>query len=109
LTLKRVFHHRNNSGALISEHKGKKRFFRFGASESPDIVCVVQGVYVGIEVKGPHGTQSEGRQEFQRKLEQSGGTYILAFSLEDVIQLSHENPWLPHKDQGQAKTKRLRG
>ena len=41
LSLKDIFHYRNNSGALGAEHKGKKWFVRFGALGSPDIICVM--------------------------------------------------------------------
>jgi len=37
VTLRRVFHRRNNSGAMTGEYKGKKWFMRFGAVGSPDI------------------------------------------------------------------------
>jgi len=46
---------------------------------------VIDGQYVGIEVKGPKGKQSAHQKEFQKKLEAAGGKYILAYSLEDVI------------------------
>jgi hypothetical protein len=46
---------------------------------------VINGQYVGIEVKAPKGKQSEHQKEFQRKLEAAGGRYILAYSLDDVI------------------------
>ena len=49
LTYKKIFHHRNNTGAFTNE---AGHFFRFGASGSPDIVCVVNGRYIGIECKG---------------------------------------------------------
>jgi hypothetical protein len=49
LGYKRVFFYRNNSGAMAGEYKGKKWFMRFGPVGSPDIVCVVNGQYVGIE------------------------------------------------------------
>jgi hypothetical protein len=63
----------------------QKHFYRFGALGSPDIICVIDGQYVGIEVKGPKGKQSAHQKEFQKKLEAAGGKYILAYSLEDVI------------------------
>ena len=85
LTLKRVFHYRNNSGAMQGEHKGKKWFMRFGALGSPDIIAVVGGQFIGIEVKAPKGKQSDHQKEFQKNLEAAGGRYILAYSLEDVI------------------------
>lgn len=82
LALKRIFHYRNNSGAFADK---AGHFYRFGAVGSPDIVCVVDGQYIGIEVKAPKGKQSDNQREFQRRLEAVGGRYILARSLDDVI------------------------
>lgn len=83
--MSRIFHYRNNTGAtVIGEGKGK-RFLRFGAKGSPDIVCVINGNYVGIEVKGLKGYQSPDQKSFQEGLEGAGGRYILARSLDDVI------------------------
>jgi hypothetical protein len=84
LTLKRIFHYRNNSGAF---KRDDGHFYRFGALGSPDIVCVVNGQYVGVEVKAPGGKQSDHRKEFQGQLEAAGGRYILAHSLDQVIGL----------------------
>lgn len=78
LTLKRIFHYQNNSGAFAGEYKGKTRFVRFGALGSPDIVCTIREKYVGIEVKGREGEQSENQQAFQRQLEKAGGRYIFS-------------------------------
>jgi hypothetical protein len=46
---------------------------------------VVDGQFVGIEVKGYGGKQSPAQKEFQVNLMLAGGKYILAFNLEDVI------------------------
>lgn len=81
LTLKRVFHYRNNTGAVRTASGG---FMRFGAVGSPDIIAVVNGKYVGVECKMGTGRQSEGQKEFQRALEAAGGRYILARSLDDL-------------------------
>ena len=85
LALKRIFHYRNNSGAFVGEYKGKSRFVQFGAVGSPDIVCVIRGRYVGIEVKAPMGKQSQSQVNFRENLEAAGGRYILAKSLDDVV------------------------
>lgn len=82
LVLKRIFHYRNNSGAF---KRDDGHFYRFGAVGSPDIVCVINGQYVGIEVKAPGGRQSEHQKEFQRRLELAGGKYVLATSLDSVM------------------------
>jgi VRR-NUC domain len=82
LSLKRVFHYRQNSGAFKTDAGG---FYRFGTPGIPDIICVIRGKYTGIEVKAPKGKQSEHQKEFQKNLEGAGGEYILAYDLDDVI------------------------
>ena len=82
LALRGIFHYRNNSGGFKDANQ---HFYQFGAVGSPDIVAVINGRYVAIEVKGTNGRQSDHQKEFQRKLELAGGTYILAFSLTDVV------------------------
>ncbi len=82
LKMKGVFHYRNNTGVMFT-NKGKD-MYRFGAVGSPDIICVIDGKYVGIEVKGSSGKQSEGQIKFQKELEAVGGRYILAYSIDDV-------------------------
>jgi hypothetical protein len=61
LALKHVFRYRNNSGAF---KRDDRHFYRCGATESPDIICVIKGQYVGIEVKAPKGEQSEHQKKF---------------------------------------------
>src|ERR1019366_1115246 len=82
LVLRHIFHYRNNSGAF---KRDDGHFYRFGATGSPDIVCVIKGQYVGVEVKAPNGKQCEHQKAFQDELERTEGQYILAYSLEDVL------------------------
>lgn len=82
LAARRIFHYRNNSGAFRDE---RNHLYRFGATGSPDIVCVIAGVFVGIEVKGPRGKLSDDQMAFGTALVKAGGKYIVAKSLDDVI------------------------
>jgi hypothetical protein len=82
LVLKRIFHYRNNSSSFVDS---QKHFYRFGAVGSPNIVCVIKGQYLGIEVKAPKGKQSEHQKAFQQALEAAGGRYVLAYSLDYVM------------------------
>lgn len=84
LTIKRIFHWRNNSGAMRSVYKGKSRFMRFGAVGSPDIIAIDAGYIFGIEVKGPDGKLSENQRAFGEAFERAGGRYIVAYKIEDV-------------------------
>ncbi len=50
----------------------------------PDIVCVIRGQFIGIEVKSPEGRQRKEQRDWQTKIETAGGTYILARSWDEV-------------------------
>jgi hypothetical protein len=73
LALGHICHYWNNSGMMVNEYKGRKSFTRFGAVGSPDIIAVVDGQYVGIEIKGHGGNQSEYQKAFQVRLEDERG------------------------------------
>ncbi|HSY52436.1 MAG TPA: hypothetical protein VLC46_26785 [Thermoanaerobaculia bacterium] len=88
LDAKRIFHYRQNSGAF----KEGTRFVRFGAVGAPDIVAVVKGTYVGIEVKAPRGHQTSSQRDFEAMLRMAGGVYVLARSLEEVEQAINTIP-----------------
>ena len=61
------------------------RKFR-GLYGTPDIVGILpNGLFLGIEVKSSRGIQSPHQKVFQEKSTQLGGKYILARSLQDVI------------------------
>lgn len=100
LTLRRVFHFRNNSGAMVSEHNGKKRFMRFGMPGSADIIGILSpkrflqfdgsyrtdegGQFWAIEVKAAKGKLSPAQESFRDAVIANGGKYTLARSVEDV-------------------------
>lgn len=54
---------------------------------TPDIIAVIKGKFVGIEVKAPTGRMSADQILFQKRLEAHGGVYVLAKSVEDVAHL----------------------
>ncbi len=85
LQAKGIFHYRQNSGGL-KDTSG--RLMRFGAPGAPDIVAVVRGVYVGIEVKDvkPSAKLNENQERFKARLEIAGGVWITARRLEDVTE-----------------------
>ena len=61
-------------------------------SSDLDILSVIGGKYIGIEVKGydingRKTKQSESQKEFQRKLELAGGDYYVVWSLDEVIDI----------------------
>lgn len=84
LTLKRVFHWRNNTGAFKDARGG---FYRFGTPGSPDIFALEDGKLYGIEVKDTKGRLNDNQKLFETTFERAGGTYIIARSLDDVMPL----------------------
>jgi hypothetical protein len=82
LTAKRIFHYRQNSGALKTERGG---FVRFGAVGVPDIIAVINGKYIGIECKVGKNKQSEGQKEFEVKLKKAGGDYWLIYFIDELL------------------------
>jgi hypothetical protein len=93
LAARKIFHYRQNSGAVQTEN----RFFRFGAVGAPDIVAVIGGRYVGIEVKAARGIQSSAQREFEGRLRMAGGVYVIARSLEDAV--ASLDPLLRHYEE----------
>ena len=91
LKVHRIFHFRLNTGAFKAAYNGKQRLVRFGTLGAPDIVAIINGRFVAIEVKGPEGFQSQHQVEFQHECEKAGGVYVLARSVEDV-QFAHTFP-----------------
>lgn len=50
-----------------------------------DILCLHKGKFIAIEVKAGKGKQSEWQREYQAEVERNGGTYLLVYSLDDLI------------------------
>ena len=85
LSLHRIFHYRNNTGAVKASWNGKERFVRYGVKGAPDIIAVSKGRYIGIEVKRAGKGLSDKQVEFRDALLEAGGAYILARCIEDVM------------------------
>ena len=49
-----------------------------------DIIAVINGQFIGVEVKTATGKQSADQILFQRRLENAGGKYIVARSVVDI-------------------------
>jgi len=83
---------RMNTGAMVSEYKGKKRFMRFGTPGMADVLTFGRyhfmdvSMPIWIEVKAEKGKQSELQKSFQKQVEREGHRYILAWSVDDVIE-----------------------
>uniref|UniRef100_A0A6M3KNV0 VRR-NUC domain-containing protein n=1 Tax=viral metagenome TaxID=1070528 RepID=A0A6M3KNV0_9ZZZZ len=52
----------------------------------PDILILHKGMFIGVECKSEVGILSPNQKEFRRMWERNGGMYIVAKSVNDVIE-----------------------
>lgn len=64
-------------------HEG--RDIHFGQVGSADILCCAWGYFLAIEVKTSTGRQSEAQRDFEARIDGAFGDYIVARSVEDVM------------------------
>jgi len=86
LSLKGIFHYRNNTSGIYIQKTGKYRPSH--SKGAPDIVGIVpdgSGRFLGIEIKKPGGKLSPDQIVFLDNIWKAGGIPIVAYSLEDVI------------------------
>lgn len=69
--------YRQNSGAIVSEYKGKKRVIRYGEPGASDTVLIIAGCTLFVECKDELSKQSEEQQAWQAQIEAAGGRYLL--------------------------------
>ena len=58
----------------------------FSKPGDPDIIADINGRFLAIEAKTKTGRQSEYQKTCQRQIEESGGAYIIARNLQDVVE-----------------------
>ena len=79
-----VLHWRQQVGVFLTPGGVK---INVGTIGMPDIIAVVDGRVLVIEVKARHGRQSPAQKRFAERLEAAGGRYIIARSAGDVEKL----------------------
>jgi len=78
---------RNNTGAIVAEHKGKKRLIRFGLPGSADILaCSPEGRFVAIECKAGRNKTTRLQNIFLERIRKNNGIAIVARSIADLIE-----------------------
>ena len=60
---------------------------RFTTSGAPDIIIVIDGLFIALEFKTYRGRQSEDQKIIQEKIEAAGGFYFIPRSIQDVIDI----------------------
>jgi hypothetical protein len=89
LNLRRVFAWRQNQGAVASTHKGKRSFVRFAGVEGiSDIIGILPGGrFLAIETKVRPNKPTKVQRAFLDAVTLAGGLAIVAYDLDDVIQV----------------------
>lgn len=87
LAFKRYFFWRQNTIPVVKPDGSFRSMPKYSKTGVPDIILVINGKFMGLEVKTPKGKQSDNQFEFQMGLERAGGQYYLVTSLDDVIKL----------------------
>jgi hypothetical protein len=89
LDIRQILWIRNNSGVARPERKdGTKGFVRFGSVGSADIVgCLPGGRFFAVECKSGRGKLTPAQVEFQKKTIREGGLHIVAYRVEDVMEV----------------------
>jgi penicillin-binding protein-related factor A (putative recombinase) len=84
LTLRDIAFIRVNGGKF--QISGTKRWFRATDKNGvADLLVCYRGHFIAVETKSARGTQSEDQKQFHAYVERSGGRYVLARSLEDMV------------------------
>ncbi len=78
-----VFAWRQNNLAIFDPKMNGYREHN-GLRGVPDILAVINGRFVGFEIKTPKGRQSADQLLFQKRVERHGGKYFIIRSLDDV-------------------------
>lgn len=76
--------YRINNGAVFDR---KKNVYRKGIQRKgiPDIIGIINGRFIGIEVKIGRDRQSADQREIEREINDSGGVYFIAKSYDDYL------------------------
>ena len=87
LRLKRYCVFKHHSTGFRKDTQGQAVPFRHGDKGIADIIgCSPTGQFIAIEVKRKGGKPSPDQLEFIRRINESGGKAIVAFSIDEVIQ-----------------------
>ena len=93
LSIKRIWHMRQNSGAVVSEYNGKKRMIRYGRTGCADILASPlrwegmlgeHPVLLWLEIKADKGRQSPGQIQFMDEVRNEGHYYAVIHSIEEL-------------------------
>ncbi len=77
--------------------RGRKRENRYRPNGVPDILGVLDGVAIGIEVKSPKGKMLLSQLTFSERYRTAGGLYFVIRSMDDLTEICKINGWLSER------------
>jgi hypothetical protein len=85
LTVIKVFHFKVNTTGIYKQSTGS--YITNESAGCPDIIAIYKGRFYGIEVKSFTGRLSEKQKRFKEGIEEAGGVYLVARSVDDVMKV----------------------
>ena len=81
--------YRINNGAVFDK---KRQVYRKGVQRKgiPDIIGIINGRFIGIEVKIGADRQSADQKEIEKEIKEAGGVYFIAKSYDDYLNKINE-------------------
>lgn len=84
LAKRQILHYRQNSGAFVDKNL---HYYKFSSMNGlPDIVAIIEGYYVALEIKDAKGKLNDNQVVFRKNLLDSGGIYFTIRSLAEAIE-----------------------
>ena len=80
---------RNNIGHAVMARGGRVTF-GVGGPGGADLIGMLLGRFLALEVKTPTGRQSPEQRQFQTLVESKGGIYLLTRSVADAVAMIEE-------------------
>ena len=91
LSYRHIFFWRQNTAPVFDSTHGRFRAMpSFAIRGVPDIIAIIKGRFVGIEVKRRGGKMSDSQEEFKARCQMAGGLYCLAHSIDEFIAFEKE-------------------
>ena len=81
--------YRINNGAVFDK---KRQVYRKGVQRKgiPDIIGIINGRFIGIEVKIGADRQSADQKEIEKEIKEAGGVYFIVKSYDDSLNKIYE-------------------
>jgi hypothetical protein len=80
---------RINAGGIVTGEE-KRRYVRLAPVGCPDVIACISGRWVGIEAKIGRNKQTPAQLDFQRRVNEAGGVYIVCRDVDELSVLFQE-------------------